>query len=71
MCLTSDRREHHVNDRPRTTATRTAIAIAAISFWGILWAEGANDVIAAHLDISLYVTTEIAATSSARWWPTG
>jgi len=58
--ITGDRGEHHLNDRPRNAATRTAIAMAAITFWGILWAEGANDVIADHLDISLYVTTEIA-----------
>jgi ubiquinol-cytochrome c reductase cytochrome b subunit len=58
--ITGDRAEHHINDRPRNAATRTGIAMAAITFWGILWAEGANDVIADHLDISLYVTTEIA-----------
>jgi len=58
--ITGDRAEHHINDRPRNAATRTAVASAAITFWGILWAEGANDVIADHLDISLYVTTEIA-----------
>jgi ubiquinol-cytochrome c reductase cytochrome b subunit len=58
--ITGDRREHHINDRPRNAPTRTAIGIAAVTFWGIFWLEGANDVIADHLDISLYVTTEIA-----------
>src|SRR5262249_8432948 len=58
--ITGDRAEHHINDRPRNAATRTAVASAAITFWGILWAEGANDVIADHLDIPLYLTTEIA-----------
>jgi ubiquinol-cytochrome c reductase cytochrome b subunit len=58
--ITGDRAEHHINDRPRNAATRTAVASAAITFWGILWAEGGNDVIADHLDISLQVTTEIA-----------
>jgi len=58
--VTGDRREHHVNDRPRNAPTRTAIGIAAVTFYGILWLEGANDVIADHLDISLYTTTEIA-----------
>ena len=57
---TGDYREHHVNDRPRNAATRTGIGMAAIAFYGILWLEGANDVIADHLDISLYLTTEIA-----------
>jgi ubiquinol-cytochrome c reductase cytochrome b subunit len=58
--ITGDRSEHHLNDRPRNAATRTAIGIAAVTFWGVLWLEGANDVIADHLDISLYLTTEIA-----------
>jgi ubiquinol-cytochrome c reductase cytochrome b subunit len=57
--ITGDRREHHLNDRPRNAPTRTAIGIAAITFYGVLWAEGANDVIADHLDISLYAIT---------WW---
>jgi ubiquinol-cytochrome c reductase cytochrome b subunit len=57
---TGDYREHHVNDRPRNAATRTAIGMGVITFYGILWLEGANDVIADHLDISLYLTTEIA-----------
>ena len=34
--------------------------MAAVTFYGILWLEGANDVIAEHFDISLYTTTEIA-----------
>jgi ubiquinol-cytochrome c reductase cytochrome b subunit len=57
---TGDNEEHHLNDRPRNAPTRTAIGIAGITVYGIFWAEGANDVIADHLDISLYVTTEIA-----------
>jgi ubiquinol-cytochrome c reductase cytochrome b subunit len=58
--ITGDRREHHVNDRPRNAPTRTAIGMAAIAFYGVLWLEGANDVVADHLQISLYLTTEIA-----------
>jgi ubiquinol-cytochrome c reductase cytochrome b subunit len=58
--ITGDTREHHVNDRPRNAATRTAIGIAVITWYGIMWLEGANDVIAQHLNISLYTTTEIA-----------
>ena len=61
--ITGDRREHHVNDRPRDRPARTAIGIAVITFYGILWAEGANDLIADHLDVSLYVTTWIARVS--------
>jgi ubiquinol-cytochrome c reductase cytochrome b subunit len=58
--ITGDRREHHVNDRPRNAPTRTAIGMAGVTFYGILWLEGANDVIANWLSISLYVTTEIS-----------
>jgi quinol---cytochrome-c reductase cytochrome b subunit len=58
--ITGDRREHHVNDRPRNAPTRTAIGMAGVTFYGILWLEGANDVVARWLNISLYLTTEIA-----------
>src|SRR5258708_853403 len=58
--ITGDRREHHINDRPRNAPTRTALGMAAITFWGVFWLEGANDVIAFQLNIPLYVTTEIA-----------
>jgi ubiquinol-cytochrome c reductase cytochrome b subunit len=55
--VTGDRGEHHVNDRPRNAPTRTAIGIATITFYGILWAEGANDIIAEHIDVPLYWIT--------------
>jgi ubiquinol-cytochrome c reductase cytochrome b subunit len=58
--VTGDKSEHHVNDRPRNAATRTAVGVAAITFYGVFWAEGANDLIAVHLNISLYLTTEVA-----------
>jgi len=57
---TGDHREHHVNDRPRNAPTRTAIGMAAVTFWGVLWLEGANDVIAHQLQIPLYTLTWIA-----------
>jgi ubiquinol-cytochrome c reductase cytochrome b subunit len=55
--VTGDRREHHVNDRPRNAPTRTALGIGVITFYGILWAEGANDIIADQLNIPLYWIT--------------
>ena len=58
--VTGDRSEHHVNDRPRNAATRTAIGVAAITFYGVFWLEGANDLFATHLHVSLYLLTEIA-----------
>src|SRR5580704_10494640 len=55
--VTGDKREHHVNDRPRNAPTRTALGIAVITFYGILWAEGANDIIADQLNVPLYWIT--------------
>jgi quinol---cytochrome-c reductase cytochrome b subunit len=57
---TGDRREHHVNDRPRNAPTRTGVGMAAVTFWGVLWLEGANDIIAHQLQIPLYTLTWIA-----------
>jgi quinol---cytochrome-c reductase cytochrome b subunit len=58
--ITGDHREHHVCERPRNAPTRTGIGIAAVVFYGVLWLEGANDLIADHLNIPLYTTTWIA-----------
>ncbi|MGI8329614.1 cytochrome bc1 complex cytochrome b subunit [Actinomadura scrupuli] len=52
-----DDRYHHTLDRPRNAPTRTAIGYAAVTFYGVLWAAGGNDVIAAKFHVSLYATT--------------
>jgi ubiquinol-cytochrome c reductase cytochrome b subunit len=57
---TGDKSFHHVNDRPRNAPVRTSIGVAGICFYGILWAEGANDVIADRFQIPLYTITWIA-----------
>jgi ubiquinol-cytochrome c reductase cytochrome b subunit len=57
---TGDRSWHNVNDRLRNAPIRTATGMAAVVFYGILWAEGANDVIADYLSIPLYTVTWIA-----------
>ncbi len=57
---TGDRSWHNINDRPRNAPIRTATGIAAVVFYGVLWAEGANDVIADYLQIPLYTVTWIA-----------
>jgi ubiquinol-cytochrome c reductase cytochrome b subunit len=57
---TGDYSEHHVNDRPRNAPTRTAIGVAAVAFYSIMLLEGANDLIADHLDIPLFTITWIA-----------
>jgi ubiquinol-cytochrome c reductase cytochrome b subunit len=57
---TGDRSAHHINDRPRNAPARTGTGVAAVCFYGILWAEGANDVLANAFDIPLYTITWIA-----------
>ncbi|GAA0555596.1 cytochrome b [Actinomadura welshii] len=54
---TGDERLHHLLDRPRNAATRTAIGAAAVAWYGNLWAAGGNDVIAYIFGIPLFWTT--------------
>ena len=51
--VTGDRGEHHILDRPRNAATRTALGAMAISFYGILVINGANDIIAVAFNLSI------------------
>ncbi|HLV72587.1 menaquinol-cytochrome c reductase cytochrome b subunit precursor [Actinomadura hallensis] len=55
--VTGDKRQHHVNDRPRNAPVRTSIGMAAVTFYGLLWLAGANDILAERFDISLFATT--------------
>jgi ubiquinol-cytochrome c reductase cytochrome b subunit len=57
---TGDKAYHHVNDRPRNAPVRTGIGMAAVVFYGVLWVEGANDVVADQLQIPLYTVTWIS-----------
>jgi ubiquinol-cytochrome c reductase cytochrome b subunit len=57
---TGDKSFHNINDRPRNAPVRTAIGVAVVSWYGILWLEGANDVIADRLDVPLYTITWIS-----------
>ncbi len=50
---TGDKRPHHLLDRPRNAPTRTGIGVMAIVFYGILWADGGNDIIATYLSLSI------------------
>ncbi len=52
-----DDREHHLLDRPRNVPLRTSLGYAGITFFGLLWLAGGNDVIASRFDVSLYATT--------------
>ncbi|GAA1058573.1 menaquinol-cytochrome c reductase cytochrome b subunit [Agromyces luteolus] len=49
---TGDHREHHLLERPRTTPTRTGIGVAAIVFYGTLWAAGSADLIATQFSLT-------------------
>jgi len=51
--ITGDKREHHLLDRPRNMPTRTGIGAAFITFYGLLWIGGGNDLIATHFGESL------------------
>ncbi|MEU8345846.1 ubiquinol-cytochrome c reductase cytochrome b subunit [Spirillospora sp. NPDC048832] len=55
--VTGDKRHHHVNTRPRNAPVRTATGIAAVTFYGLLWLAGANDVLADKFHLSLFATT--------------
>jgi ubiquinol-cytochrome c reductase cytochrome b subunit len=57
---TGDRSFHNINDRPRNAPVRTGIGVAAVCFYGVLWLEGANDVIADRFQVPLYTITWIA-----------
>ena len=54
---TGDERVHHLLDRPRNSATRTAIGVAAIAWYGNLLAAGGNDIISDAFKIPLFWTT--------------
>ena len=51
--VTGDRREHHLLQRPRDAATRTAFMAALVTFYGLAWAAGGNDVLAVRLHLSI------------------
>ena len=57
---TGDKSWHNINDRPRNAPVRTGIGMAAVVFYGILWAEGANDVLSDFLQVPLYTITWIS-----------
>jgi ubiquinol-cytochrome c reductase cytochrome b subunit len=51
--ITGDHADHHLLDRPRNTPTRTAIGVAGITFYGILWGAASADLISAEFHLSL------------------
>jgi len=55
--ITGDRREHHLLDRPRNVPTRTGIGVAMITFYGVLWLNSGNDIIATRFHLSINAIT--------------
>jgi len=51
--VTRDDREHHVLDRPRNAPTRTAIGVAGVVFYCVMWAAASSDLIATHFHVAL------------------
>jgi ubiquinol-cytochrome c reductase cytochrome b subunit len=51
--ITGDEREHHLLDRPRNAPTRTALGMAGVTVYGVLWAAAGSDVLAFQLGLGL------------------
>lgn len=51
--ITGDKREHHLLQRPRNAPTRTAVMVSLMTFYGLAWAAGGNDIIAITFDSSI------------------
>ncbi|HEX6514990.1 MAG TPA: cytochrome bc complex cytochrome b subunit [Nocardioidaceae bacterium] len=58
--ITGDKREHHLLQRPREAPNRTAFLVAVMTLYGVLWAEGGNDVLAVIFQTNLYAITYAA-----------
>ncbi|WP_134767493.1 ubiquinol-cytochrome c reductase cytochrome b subunit [Nocardioides sp. 1609] len=51
--ITKDDREHHLLERPRNRPTQTAVMVSLMTFYGLAWAAGGNDIIAIKLHLSI------------------
>ncbi|HYO38163.1 MAG TPA: ubiquinol-cytochrome c reductase cytochrome b subunit [Nocardioidaceae bacterium] len=55
--ITGDKRDHHLLQRPRNAPSRTATMVALMTFIGLLWAAGGNDILALKFSLNLnYIT---------------
>ena len=55
--ITGDKREHHLLERPRNAPIRTAVMVSLMTFYGLMWAAGGNDLIAIKLHASINAIT--------------
>ena len=51
--ITGDKREHHIAQRPRHAPTRTAIGVAGVIFYAVLWAAASSDIMATHFSLTM------------------
>jgi ubiquinol-cytochrome c reductase cytochrome b subunit len=51
--VTGDKREHHIAQRPRNAATRTAIGAAGVTMYAVMWAAASSDIIATHFQLTM------------------
>jgi len=56
---TGDYEIHHTLDRPRDVPARMGLGMAGVTFYGLLWLAGGNDIIAKTFNIPLFTTTWI------------
>jgi ubiquinol-cytochrome c reductase cytochrome b subunit len=52
-----DYETHHLLDRPRDVPARVGVGMAGVTFYGLLWLAGGNDIIAKTFRIPLFGTT--------------
>ncbi len=51
--ITQDKRDHHLLYRPRDAPTRTALMVSLMTFYGLLWAAGGNDIIGITFNLAI------------------
>ena len=51
--MTGDHAEHHLLDRPRERPVRTALGVATITFYAVLFLAGGSDLLATTFEVSL------------------
>ena len=51
--VTGDKREHHIAERPRNNATRTAIGAAGVFAYAVMWAAASSDLMATHFHLTM------------------
>ena len=55
--ITGDKAEHHILERPRNAANRTAFGVAGMTCYSLFWMGGGNDILATHFRLSLNAVT--------------